>query len=223
MEQTFWQERWDAGRLGFHLDAANPNLEKFGDRLGPKAGDGCLLAPLCGKTHDLIYLARQGFTVHGVEFIEQAVRDFFLENDLLFQEFPDGCFQGLSPGIAERITMWRCDFFRIRRDELPMVTAVYDRAALVALPPDLRPEYAEHLTRLTVPGALQLLISFDYDQAEMPGPPHSVPPAEVDDLYSKDWTIEPLDSQDILNENQRFADQGMTRLEETVYLMRRRG
>ena len=222
MQQSFWQERWSTDRIGFHEAAANELLRKFGDRLENKAGEGCLLVPLCGKSNDLTHLARAGFTVHGVEFVEQAVRAFFLENDMLFQEFPDGCFQGLAPASAERITLWRRDFFRMRRDELPLVTAIYDRAALIALPADTRKRYAEHITTLAVPGALQLLVALDYDQNEMSGPPHAVTPAEVDELYSADWSIEPLESRDSLALNPHFAERGLSRLEETVYLLRRK-
>lgn len=221
MEQSFWQSRWSEKRLGFHLEAANPNLAAHIDLFKPRVGEGCILLPLCGKSNDLVFLARQGFTVHGVEFVEQAVRSFFLENDMLFTEFPDGCFQGLSPAAAERITLWRRDIFRIRRDELPLVTALYDRAALVALAPESRPAYARKMTDLAVSGALQLLIGLDYDQSRMGGPPHAVPPAEVERLYGSDWQIKILSARETIEETPHLVERGLDSLTETVYLMRR--
>ena len=221
MEQAFWEDRWDNGRIGFHEARPNPYLSRYVERLQPRAGDGCILVPLCGKTNDLMFLARHGFSVVGVEFVEQAVREFFRENDLLFQVFPDGAHQGISPGIAEHITLWHRDYFRMRTDQMQRITAVYDRAALVALPPDMRVRYAAHTTELASPGALMLLVTFDYDQARMPGPPHAVGAAEVERLYGRDWNVESLHSIDTIAHSRRFADAGLDSFVESVWLLRK--
>ncbi len=221
MEESFWRQRWETGRIGFHQNEINPDLKTHLDLLRPRAGDGCMLVPLCGKSSDLMFLAREGFSVAGVEFVEQAIREFFREHNLLFQEFPDGCFQGISPPIAERIALWRRDFFTLRTQELPRVRAVYDRAALIALPAPLRLKYAAQITELARPGALMLLITLNFDQAAKgEGPPHAVLADEIQTLYGTGWSVGQVGTRDVRAELPELAT-GLQRLDEQVWFLRR--
>ena len=168
MEPQFWRDRWREGKTAFHEGVPNSLLERFATRLDGKRR---VLVPLCGKTVDLAYLASRGHEVVGIELVEDAVRAFFSE-------------AGLTPTVdgtrysAAGITLFARNVFDVTSADTGPIDAIYDRAALIALPPDLRVRYVAHLRALAghVPG---LLITLDYPQHLMEGPPHSVPDAEV--------------------------------------------
>ncbi|MBL9014045.1 MAG: thiopurine S-methyltransferase [Myxococcales bacterium] len=168
MDPQFWRDRWQEGRIAFHEGRPNALLSRFASRL---EGRKRVLVPLCGKSDDLAYLASRGHEVVGIELVEDAVRAFFAEH-------------GLAPEIdgtrysAAGITLFARDVFDVTSAELGAIDAVYDRAALVALPPELRVKYVAHLRAIAgaVPG---LLVAIDYPQELLPGPPFSVPDAEV--------------------------------------------
>lgn len=166
MNAEFWRARWQERKIGFHEGKPNEFLTRHVAHL---ANAKRVLVPLCGKTEDLAYLAAQGHEVVGVELVEDAVREFFAEH-------------GITPTIegnvyrAGAITIISGDFFATNAGE---VDAIYDRAAMIALPPDMRPRYVRHLP--VVPRIL--LVTVEYPEEAMSGPPFSVPEAEVRSLY----------------------------------------
>src|SRR5690606_8492466 len=134
-----------------------------------------VLVPLCGKTPDLVWLADQGCEVTGVELSDIAVRAFFTEQRLSARVERHPGFDVYRAG-EKPIALWCGDFFDFLETGFD---AHYDRGALVALPEDLRPAYVAHLQARLKPGAARLVITLEYDQALAPGPPFSVPAAEV--------------------------------------------
>lgn len=176
MERSFWEERWREGRIGFHEGAPNKFLSRHAPRLA-----GRVLVPLCGKAEDLAFLASRGHDVVGVELVEDAVRAFFTEH-------------GVTPTVTARdglveyragsITIFAGDVFATTRAVVGDLDAVYDRAALVALPPELRPRYVDHLRTLVAVGTPGLLVTLEYEQERMPGPPFAVLEAEVRTHYN---------------------------------------
>jgi thiopurine S-methyltransferase len=62
-----------------------------------------------------------------------------------------------------------------------------------------------------------LLITLDYDQAQMPGPPFAVADEEVQRLLGDVWQMQVLEEQDVLGDSWKFLQAGVTRLEERVY------
>lgn len=212
MDPQFWLERWDNNQIGFHQDEINTHLQRFWPQLG-LAPDSHVFVPLAGKTLDLLWLAAQGHRVTGVEISERAVRAFFDENDLTPQIRDTDGFRLWQAG---EITLMEGDYFDLMPDELGPVDAVFDRASLIALPPAMRPGYARQLQRLA-PTCPVLLVTLDYDQDEMDGPPFAVSAGEVERLYAASHRVSPLDVLDVLAENARFRERGLTRLEERVY------
>jgi len=99
------------------------------------------------------------------------------------------------------------------------VAAVYDRASLVALPPEMRERYARHLVDILPPATQILLVTFDYPQAEMQGPPFAVSVSEVEALYGKYAEVRLLAQKDTLPENPRFVQRGVSRMEESIFLL----
>ncbi|WP_025857863.1 thiopurine S-methyltransferase [Pseudomonas sp. CHM02] len=213
MEPKFWQERWARNQIGFHLPEVNPYLQRHWPQLA-LAEDAQVLVPLCGKSLDLIWLASRGLRVLGVELSEQAVEAFFSEQNLVPRITRQGAFTVYQ---ADRVEVWCGDFFALDADVLAGCTALYDRAALIALPPLMRARYAEHLNSLLPPGCQGLLITLDYDQAQKAGPPFAVTDDEVKVLFGSEWTLEALEEQDILGESWKFVQDGVTRLDERVY------
>ena len=218
MEPEFWQERWARTQIGFHLPEVNPYLLRHWPRLALAEGTQ-VLVPLCGKSLDLMWLASRGFRVMGVELSEQAVEAFFREQNLAPRITRQGAFKVYR---ADLIEVWCGDFFALDADILADCTALYDRAALIALPPLMRAQYAEHLNRLLRPGCQGLLITLDYDQTQKAGPPFAVTDEEVKVLFGAHWALNVLEKQDILGQSWKFVQDGVTRLEERAYRLERR-
>ncbi len=186
MNPEFWRERWQIGQIGFHEGKPNDDLVAFWPTLGLASG-ARVLVPLCGKTHDLAWLRAQGHEVVGVELSEIACAAFFAEHGLTPSVETKGPFRSWSvPGL----TILQGDVFAL--SEPGAFDAVWDRAATVALPDDLRRRYADKLAQSTHRGAVMLLSAFDYPQSERSGPPFAVPPEEVEALYGHNFRIEPL-------------------------------
>jgi thiopurine S-methyltransferase len=217
MKADFWHERWEKGEIGFHQQDFNRHMQAFVDRLniGPGAH---ILVPLCGKSLDMLWLARQGYRVTGIEISERAARDFFTENRLTYEldRNPD-----VIAYRGEQVSILCMDFFKLENRHLPRIDAVYDRASLIALPPEIRPAYAEYLAGLLDPGIRSLLVTLDYLQEEMRGPPFSVTLDEIQRLFGVQFAIEHLHSEDCLAREPRFRKKGLTRLEEHVCLLQR--
>ncbi|MGH8447716.1 thiopurine S-methyltransferase [Pseudomonas sp.] len=213
MEPKFWQDRWARNQIGFHLPEVNPCLQRHWPLLGLAEGSK-VLVPLCGKSLDLMWLASRGLRVLGVELSEQAVEAFFSEQNLTPRISERGVFKVYQ---ADLIEIWCGDFFALGSEPLADCTALYDRAALIALPPLMRAQYVEHLNTLLRPGCQGLLITLDYDQAQKAGPPFAVTDDEVKVLFGSDWTLETLQEQDVLGESWKFVQEGVTRLDERVY------
>jgi len=171
-----WLERWKSGHTGWHEAQGNTALHKFWPKLAPGSR---VLVPLCGKSVDMLWLEQQGLDVTGVELCEIAVRAFFAESGILFDiETGDGLTKFKARG--RRLAIHCGDYFDYSDGQFD---AVYDRAALVALPPELRPAYAEHTKSLMKPAAHHLLITLEYDQAKVNGPPFSVLADEVQSYW----------------------------------------
>ena len=192
MDPAFWHDRWETNQTAFHEGTPNALLTGNVGRLGLADG-GRLFVPLCGKTVDIAWLLSQGYRVAGAELSRIAV-------DQLFEDLgvtPEVAAAGpLSHYRADNLDIFQGNIFDLGQDRLGPVDAVYDRAALVALPAPLRRDYARHLVEMTG-GAPQLLIAFDYDQDRMDGPPFSVGEDEIRQLYGTRYAIEPIVRQQI--------------------------
>lgn len=217
MDHVFWHSRWQQNQIGFHLSAVNPRLAQHYALLPPPDA-GPILVPLCGKSVDLAWLAQRGHRVVGVELSELAVRAFFAEQGMAHTIELRGA---LTCYRSDRITIYQGDLFALEAPELGAVAGYYDRAALVALPPPLRARYAAHLATLLPRGTQGLLVCFEYPQAERAGPPFSVETAEVHALYDDGFAVAPVAHYDILDEEPRFREAGVTALAERVYQLAR--
>lgn len=182
MEADFWRAKWERGEIGFHGSTPNPLLLKHFPTLGLAPGARVFL-PLCGKTLDIHWLLAQGFQVAGAELSALAVDQLFAELGVAPEITPEITAEGpLLRHAAPGIVVHQGDIFALDAAALGPVDAVYDRAALVALPAVLRPRYAAHVAGIA-DEAPQLLIAYEYDQTAMDGPPFSVGAEEIRRLY----------------------------------------
>ena len=213
MKKDFWLERWERKEIGFHQDEINPWLREFWLQAG-LAHDSLVFVPLCGKSRDMLWLREQGHAVLGIELSPTAVEAFFKENSLAPQRSSDGRFDSHE---ADDIRIVCGDFFDLNQADLAQVSAVYDRAALIALPPEMRPAYVRHLVSILPPEVQMLLITLDYPQAEMAGPPFAVPVQEVEKLWGDHAAIRLLGQADVLAQNPHLQQRGLSRLQESVF------
>ena len=217
MQPDFWHQRWADNQIGFHQSAPTPLLLKHWPALGITPG-AQVFVPLAGKSLDMAWLASQGHRVLGVELSQLAVEQFFAEHDL-------------QPGIQETkygrhytangIELICGDAFALDADALRDCAAVFDRAALIALPPELRERYASELYASLPTGSRGLLVTLEYPQEERPGPPFSVTEDEVRALYSRDWQVDLLDRRPIPPEHPGYVG-GVSRLDTATYALRKR-
>lgn len=187
MEHDFWHNKWETNEIGFHEEGGNPLLKKYIDILAACPSPR-ILVPLCGKTHDIGVLLAHGCDVIGVELSEVAVRQLFDELDVEPTIDKCGAFTRFS---HQNLTVLVGDVLKLNTRILGDITGIYDRAALVALPETLRRDYADTLCRLAG-DAKQLIITFDYHQPDMAGPPFSVTQEMVEALYAHHYTVSPL-------------------------------
>ncbi len=217
MEPGYWQQRWADGRIGFHRDEVNPRLREHWHRLAPGPGER-VFVPLCGKALDLPWLAGQGVTPVGVELSARAVAELFDEHGIAAQRRCAGkleCWQGGGMEI-------HCgDFFDLAPEEVGAVAAVWDRAALIALPADMRADYVAHCARLLPAGARLLLVTMAYADDGIAGPPFSVRPAEVESVYGPWFHVAALERDTPGDAPGDLAAQGVAQTRESVWLLQR--
>jgi thiopurine S-methyltransferase len=211
MEPDFWHDKWQKKQLAFHEGAPNALLTAHFAKLDVPA-DGTVFVPLCGKSHDMLWLRAQGYQVVGAELSRLAVEQFFAENGLAPTVTKAGWFERFE---SKGITILLGDLFELDDATLGPIDAIYDRAALVALPPAMRVRYAAYLIALT-DGAPQFLVTFDYDQTVMAGPPHSVTEAEVRKHYDAQYQLELVESRDVPG-----GLKGQCPATESAYLLKR--
>ena len=188
MEQEFWNQKWQSNEIGFNQSQPNPLLQRYFPELHLKPGDR-VLVPLCGKSIDMLWLAGQGYKVIGVELNPLACKSFFQENRIPVKITETDDFIVYS---SDEITLFSGDFFRFDNSMSGRIDAIYDRAALIALPEDMRRSYANHVNQLAAPNTGVLLITMSYDQTEMQGPPFSLDESEVNRLFTPHFDISRL-------------------------------
>lgn len=184
MEAEFWHQRWGRGEIGFHQNEVNPMLAEHFRQLALAAGSRVFI-PLCGKSLDIVWLLAQGYQVVGAELSELAVRELF---ETLGIQPEISSVGSLKHYQGEGVDIYVGDIFDLTRGVIGQVDAVYDRAAMVALPDKVRVRYSAHLLQLTEV-APQLLITYSYDQSLLAGPPFSISAKEVSQHYGEGYQI----------------------------------
>ncbi|MCF7972017.1 MAG: thiopurine S-methyltransferase [Methylococcaceae bacterium] len=216
MQAEFWLERWEQNQIGFHEQEINSHLQNYWAKLNlPKKSK--IFVPLCGKSSDMLWLLAQGYEVLGVELSPLAAQSFFADNQLDAKVSECGAFHCWK---IDGLSIYQGDFFALSSDYLAGCNAIYDRASLIALPAEMRQKYAEHLKAIAPSLTDTLLITLEYDQTEMQGPPFSVSEQEVYSLFGEACEIECLFAEDSLEENEHLKNRGLSHLMEKVYWLK---
>ncbi|MBT9239265.1 thiopurine S-methyltransferase [Pseudomonas sp. MG-2] len=216
MEPAFWQQRWADNQIGFHQAQVNPYLQKYWPTLGLVPGSR-VLVPLCGKSLDLAWLAGQGHRVLGVELSRRAVEAFFREHGLQAEVGQRGAFEVWRSGDVE---LWCGDIFALQAEDIGDCAGLYDRAAVIALPSQMRGAYMQLLSGLLPTGCQGVVVTLDYDQALLGGPPFSVGDQELRQGFAG-WQVDELEVVEVIEESPKFLQAGVSSLLERVYRVSR--
>lgn len=217
MKDSYWLQRWREGRTGWHHHEPMSLLLQHWPALDVPAGSR-VLVPLAGKSPDMLWLAQQDYAVLGVELSELAVQQFFSENHLSAQS------QRQVDGVhyaAGDIVVIQGDIFKVAARVFESCMAVYDRAAIIAMPEEMRARYAHDVYGKLPPDCRGLMITLEYPQAQMQGPPFSVAEDEIRRLFEPQWEVALLERRDILAGQASFAEAGVSALNTAVYRLQR--
>jgi len=217
MQPDFWHQRWADNQIGFHQSAPTTLLLKHWPTLGVDAG-ATVFVPLCGKSLDMVWLASQGHRVLGVELSQLAVEQFFAEHGMQADTHESRYGTHYCAGGIEII---HGDAFALDEVALAECAAVFDRAAMIALPPRLRARYADELYARLPTGCTGLLVTLEYPQAERDGPPFAIAEAEVRKRYAATWDIDLLERRPIAPDHPSYVG-GVSQLDTAVYGLRHR-
>ena len=209
---SFWHHRWETQQIGWHREIYNDLLTKHWDSIGAPDG-GKVLVPLCGKSLDMMWFASEGYTVIGSEMVNQAIQTFFAENGLRPKITKDG---NHVQHTCELFTIFEGNFFDIEEDTI-QADSWYDRAAMIAIPPERREDYVEQLRNLTKENAVGLLITFAYPPEEMDGPPFALHDEDVHRLFSEGFEVQCLETMDLTDEK----DRGLSQVTSSVFSIKR--
>lgn len=218
MEPGFWHDKWQSQQIGFHQSDINPFLVKHWESLKLE-GKGKVFVPLCGKSLDMEFLAAQGHEVIGSELSVLAVNQFFEAAGAKPQSRIQGEHVHHS---AQGVTLIEGDFFTLDEELVAGCSGFYDRAALIAWPVEMRIDYVRKLAALIPAGTPGLLITLDYPQEALIGPPFAVSPNWVEEFVGEYFEVAVLESQDVLADNPRFVKKAVPWLNEAAYLLVRK-
>ncbi|MFD2166418.1 thiopurine S-methyltransferase [Thalassotalea euphylliae] len=225
MEAAFWHGVWERNTIGFHQDSIHPflsgALEKhlLQDKIARKSKSDlqrAVFVPLCGKSLDMFWWAERAKVV-GNELSGIACRDFFTEQSLDYTSHQAGKFTVYS---YEEITLYQGDFFSLKADELPSFTYIYDRAALIALPEAMQQAYCDHLSSFIEDGTTLYLISVEFPEEELKGPPFPIVSKDVESLFSG-FDIELVAERDVPNKQFARRTFDVSFLKEKLYAIKK--
>lgn len=213
VHREFWLERWRTQQIGFHQSEVNAHLRRHWASLEVASGQA-VFVPLCGKSLDMLWLAEHGHRVIGVELAESAVRAFFDEAGMPFQMERE---RHLLRYSHDAVTIYCGDVMDLTGLHMRGVGGVYDRAGLIALPPRLRAHYADHLQRIVPDGSRMLLLTLEYEQSKVSGPPHAVLEDEVRALFAARCRVDTLCRATTRALPPGFAEAGVADASEAAY------
>ncbi len=211
----YWHSKWETNDTKWDQQEPNPLLVEYLNHLDLKPG-ARIFVPLSGKSIDMLWLAKQGYQVVGVELSLKACELFFKDHNIAYEKSKEGNFDVLN---SEKISLLAGDFFDLTQNQLGKVDAVYDRAALIALSYEKQSAYAKHLQQLIKPHTPIMLITFSYNPQEMQGPPYAVSEKDVTTLFGSHISSTVLSNKAVMNIPAHLQAKGLTQVNELVFVL----
>ncbi|NGP88661.1 thiopurine S-methyltransferase [Fodinibius halophilus] len=216
MELSYWQSRWKKDNTGWHMETVYPPLPKLWSHLSIDKNSR-VLVPLCGKSRDMGWFLEQGHAVTGIETSTKAINEL---KEKYSGEFTKEQSHGFTIYTTDRLRLWQGDFLKLPSQQIESPAIIYDKAAIVALPPAMRKEYAQKVLELCNPETQILLQTFEYEQGEMNGPPFSVKEKEIRKLFGNSFSLNLLHEQPKFKELKKFQQRGLSSyLTEKIFLL----
>ncbi len=212
-----WLKFWENNETNWHGDNVTQELIEYFELFELEPRDK-VFVPLCGKSLDMLYIMNQGFSVIGVEISEIGVRQFFNENNLTYKITKVDDFDLYS---TENLEIYCGDFFALTSKHLNKVKSVFDRKSLIALEPEVRQKYVKHLNDIISVGARILLVTLQYPQHQMSGPPFSVDKSEVESLFSMTFESQELRSFNDIENGSKLERAGVDYINNAAYCLRK--
>ena len=212
-----WLKFWENNETNWHGDNVTQELIEYFELFELEPRDK-VFVPLCGKSLDMLYIMNQGFSVIGVEISEIGVRQFFNENNLTYKITKVDDFDLYS---TENLEIYCGDFFALTSKHLNKVKSVFDRKSLIALEPEVRQKYVKHLNDIISVGARILLVTLQYPQHQMSGPPFSVNKSEVESLFSMAFESQELRSFNDIENESKLTRAGVDYINNAAYYLRK--
>ncbi len=212
-----WLKFWENNETNWHGDKITQELVEYFELFELEPRDK-VFVPLCGKSLDMLYIMSQGFSVVGVEISEIGVRQFFSENNLAYKITKVDDFDLYS---TENLEIYCGDFFALTSKHLNNVKSVFDRKSLIALEPEVRQKYVKHLNDIISLGARILLVTLQYPQYQMSGPPFSVDKSEVESLFSMAFESQELRSFNDIENESKLTRAGVDYINNAAYYLRK--
>ena len=217
MEHDFWHQAWaKTDSPGWQQKSINPYLVEHWVDSGALPGEG-VFVPLCGRSLDMQWLRDYGHHIIGIDLSVTALQEFCKQQSIDAVCERDG---DLTVFRAPGWTLYAGDFFKLQAAHIGRVSRVYDRAALIALPPQMRGTYASHLQSILPGGSEIFAITIAYDQKMMKGPPFSVSDDELLDHYEQAYDVQTLASASGPDQLGNLAARGLDALTESCFLLR---
>ncbi|WP_286261682.1 thiopurine S-methyltransferase [Thalassotalea atypica] len=215
MDASFWHRCWERNSLGFHQGSVHPFLTETLDPLFDEKSQR-VFVPLCGKSLDMFWLAER-MDVVGSELSKIACHDFFTEQNIAYETTKSG---DLVKYSFDNISLWQGDFFKLPAEQFPAFDWIYDRAAIIALPQELQEKYVAHLSSFVGKGTKLALISLEFPEHELTGPPFPVTEKQVNELFSE-FKVDCIASKELPDRQfaQRVFD--VSYLKERLYIIER--
>jgi methyl halide transferase len=168
-----WQKHYDENDLRWDLGQVAPPFVRLWEE--KKLGQGRVIIPGCGRGHEVLFLARNGFQVTGLDFAPGAV-------DSLSLSLKDN---GLQADVLHQ------DFFQLDENHISHYDLMLEQAFFCAIHPSKRSAYVATAARILREGAL--LAGLFYETDEEGGPPYNTTPADILEHFSDEFHIEALE------------------------------
>ncbi|MEO1393883.1 MAG: thiopurine S-methyltransferase [Cyanobacteria bacterium J06634_5] len=184
MKPSFWLQSWKEGgmKTSFHRQDVHPYVKFYAPDYFLRGQR--VLVPLCGKDNALMWYKERAEHVIGVDLSMNAIEQFFQENNLNYSQTGHGRYE------ADGITLFNRNIFDLTSADLGRIDFVYDRAALVALPDELRQRYRKKIDDLMHPGSKCLLVTLEFQPYLGDTPPFSITPADVHRYYGDAYIVD---------------------------------